>query len=143
MHARSLGEDMTVNARPALSMVAAAAALVLLIACANVASLLLSRGVARQREFAIRAALGGTRARLARQLLTESALIAVAGSAIGLLLAVVLMRSLRIAAPTSLPRVDDVAFDLPVVIIWIVTMVLAAASTGVGAGHPGDTRRSD
>ena len=131
VHARLLGEDMTVSARPALSMVAAAAALVLLIACANVASLLLSRGVARQRELAIRAALGGTRARLARQLLTESALIAVAGSAIGLLLAAVLMRSLRIAAPPSLPRVDDVAFDLPVVIIWIVMTVLAAVSTGV------------
>jgi predicted permease len=131
VHVRPLGDDLTVNARPALSMVAAAAALVLLIACANVASLLLSRSVARQRELAIRAALGGTPARLVRQLLTENTLIALAGSAIGLLLAAGLIRSLRIAAPPSLPRVDDLAFDLPAVIIWTITMVLAAVSIGV------------
>ena len=131
VHARPLGDDMTVTARPALSMVAAAAALVLLIACANVASLLLSRSVARQRELAIRAAIGGTRARLVRQLLTESSLMAVAGSASGLLLAALLMRSLRIAAPPSLPRVDDITFDLPVVVIWIATTLLAALATGI------------
>jgi len=131
VHARPLGDDMTVTARPALSMVAAAVALVLLIACVNVVSLLLSRSVARQRELAIRAAIGGTRARLVRQMLTDSSLMTIAGSAIGLLLAALLMRSLRIAAAPSLPRVDDIAFDLPVVVIWVATTVLAALATGI------------
>jgi putative ABC transport system permease protein len=131
VHSRPLAEDMTVAVRPALSMVASAVALVLLIACANVASLLLSRSVARQRELAIRAAMGGTRARLVRLLLTESSLMAVAGSTIGLLLAALLMRLLHVASPPWLPRMDDIGFDLPVVVIWIVTTLVAALATGV------------
>ena len=79
MHARALADDMTAPARPALSVMAVAVALVLLIACANVTNLLLSRGVTRQRELAIRAAIGGSRARIVRQLFTESAVFAIAG----------------------------------------------------------------
>jgi putative ABC transport system permease protein len=131
VHVRPLAEDMTMGARPALSMAGAAAALVLLIACANVASLLLSRGVARQRELAIRAALGGSRMRLLRHLLTESALIAISGSAFGLILAAFLMRSLRIASPPSVPRVEDLGFDGSFVVIWIVTTLIAALATGI------------
>jgi predicted permease len=131
VHVRPLAEDMTVAARPALSMVAAAAALVLIIACANVASLLLSRGVARQRELAIRAALGGSRARLLRHLLTESALMAAGGSVLGLLFAALLVRSLRFAAPAWLPRVEDLVFDGPALVIWAVITLVAAIATAV------------
>ena len=131
VHVRPLVQDMTVAARPALSMVAAAAALVLIIACANVASLVLSRGVARQRELAIRAALGGSRARLLRHLLTESVLMAVGGSVLGLLVAALLVRSLRVAAPAWLPRIEDLAFDGPALVIWVVTTLVAAVATAV------------
>ena len=131
VHVRPLVEDMTVPARPALSMVAAAAALVLIIACANVASLVLSRGVARQRELAIRAALGGSRARLLRHLLAESALMAVGGSVLGLLLAALLVRSLGVAAPAWLPRVEDLAFDGPALVIWMITTLVAATATAI------------
>ena len=133
VHARPLAEDMTMTARPALSMVAAAAALVLLMACANVASLVLSRGVARRRELAIRAALGGSRARLLRHLLTENALMAIGASALGLLLAALLVRSLRVAAPAWLPRFDDLAFDGPALVIWAMTTIVAVVVVGVVA----------
>ena len=92
VHARALVDDMTAPARPALSVLAVAVALVLLVACANVTNLLLSRGVTRQRELAIRAAVGGSRARIVRQLFTESAVFAIAGSALGLALAWWLVR---------------------------------------------------
>ena len=101
VHARPLVDDMTAAARPALSIMAVAVALVLLIACANVASLLLSRGVTRQRELAIRAAVGASRGRIVRQLFTESAVFAVAGSALGFGLAWWLVRLLPAVAPPT------------------------------------------
>jgi putative ABC transport system permease protein len=90
-----------------------AAALVLLIACVNVANLILSRNISRERELAIRTALGSGRPRLIRQLLTESLVIAVAGGTAGLILAYWGVKGLLTLSPDSIPRVDEVAFNAP------------------------------
>ena len=85
--------------------------LVLLIACANVANLLLARGAGRQREIALRGALGAGRRRVARQLLTESVILAFVGGAMGLFVAVLGIRGIRSLIPPSFPRVDEIQLD--------------------------------
>jgi putative ABC transport system permease protein len=131
VHARALADDVTLPVRPALLVLAAAVALVLLIACANVANLLLARGAARHRELAIRAALGGRRGRLIRHLLTESALLAAAGGALGLALAWALLRVLPLAAPAGVPRLADVTLDGPVIAFALAASLLAALVSGL------------
>jgi putative ABC transport system permease protein len=131
VHARPLIDDMTVVVRPALSIVATAVMLVLLIACVNVAGLMLSQGTARQQEFAIRTAVGGSRARLVRQVFTESATVAIAGSVLGLLLALWLVHAVRAIAPPTLPRLGDVAIDGPVLGLWGAATVFAILVTGL------------
>jgi len=130
VHVRGLGDDVTLPVRPALMVLAAAVALVLLIACANVANLLLARGAARHRELAIRAALGGGRGRLVRHLLTESAVLAAAGGALGLGLAWALLRVLPLAAPAGVPRLAEVTLDGPVVAFAAAASFLAALVSG-------------
>ena len=106
-----LREELGRPFRPALAMLAAATGLVLLMACANVAGLLLARGIARRRELAIRGALGAGGGRVVRQLLTESVLLSVAGGAVGCAMAAVIVRAAPALIPRSVPGLADVALD--------------------------------
>jgi putative ABC transport system permease protein len=106
-----LQEEMVGEARPALLALAAAVGFVLLIAVANLANLLLARGAARQREMAVRAAIGAGRSRLIRQLLTESTLLGLAGGVAGMVAAYWAILALPSVAPAEIPRIDEVALD--------------------------------
>jgi predicted permease len=125
-----LREKMLGRVEPALLLLLGAAGLVLSIACANVASLMLARGAGRGREIAIRTALGAGRARIARQLLAESLLLAAVGGVAGVLAAELTLPALLALAPPGLPRLSDVRIDGVVV----GTAALLTALTGVVSG---------
>lgn len=103
--------ELTRDVRPVLVIMLAAAALLLLVACGNVAAILLGAGIDRERELAVRGAIGASRGRLVQQLLTESTLLALAGALGGIALAVLTTRALTFLAPPGVPRLADVAID--------------------------------
>ena len=113
---RTLPDDLVGSSRPALIVLLASVGLLLLIACANVANLLLSHASARRREVALRAALGASAGRLTRQFFTESLLLAAAGGCVGLLIAVAGVRAVRAFGPASVPRIQDVTLNVPVLL---------------------------
>ncbi len=119
------------DTRPALLIFLAAVGFVLLIACANVANLLLARGAARSKEMAIRAALGARRGRIIRQLLTESLLLSIAGSGLGLLLAGWSKDLLLVLSPGNIPRIDEINLDGRVLVFTLGMAGLTAFIFGV------------
>ena len=121
---RSLDEFATAKLRPALLMLLGAVGFVLLIACANIANLLLARSAARTREMAVRAAIGATRQALIRQLLTESVLLSLVGAVLGLGIAVGAIRALMALAPMDQLRVNAIRID-GVVLLYTLAIALA------------------
>ena len=117
--------------RPFLLVLLGAIGFVLLIACANVANLFLARGSSRGREIAVRVAMGASRGRLIRQLLTESLLIALAGGALGLMVAYAGLSSLLATAPVNLPRVSDIRLDGWVFVFAFLISIATGAAFGV------------
>lgn len=145
VYIQTLDDAFTGQTRPALLMLMGSVGFVLLIACANVANLLLARGASRVREMAVRTALGASRVRVVRQLLTESILLAAFGEAAGVGTAFFLLRGILAIHPPDVPRIHQTAIDGPVLlfsllvsltvgIVFGLAPALDAARTDVNAG---------
>jgi len=135
----SLKDEMVGDVRPVLLLLLGAVGFVLLIACVNVANLLLARSTARQREFSIRAALGAGSGRILRQLLTESVLLAVLGGVLGLVVAKWGTAAALAAAPRSsfaptIPRAEDIGLDVRVLLFALIISMLTGIAFGMVPG---------
>ena len=126
-----LKDQVIGDARPSVIVLAGAVSFVLLIACANVASLLLSRALDRQKEIAVRAALGASRGRILRQLLTESVLLALMGGALGLMLTYWTLEGIRVLGPASVPRLHEISIDRAVLLYALLVSVVSGILFGL------------
>ena len=126
-----LKDQVVGDVRASVIVLVGAVSFVLLIACANVASLLLSRALDRQKEVAVRAALGASRARILTQLLTESVLLAVAGGALGLLFAYVSLEGIRVLGPASVPRLHEISIDSGVLLFALFISIASGILFGL------------
>jgi putative ABC transport system permease protein len=131
LRARPLSEVLIGPVRPALLLIWAAAGLLLLIACANLANLILTRSIGRQKEFAIRTALGATRTRMIRQALTESLMLSIGGGTLGVLAATWGVRLLRASGPARVPRLEEVHIDPAVLAFAVGISLLTGAVFGL------------
>ncbi len=131
IHAVSLKQFLLGDAQAPLAILFSAVGFVLLIACANVGNLFLARGWARRREFAIRAAIGATRAALLRQLAVESLIIALAGGACAFVIALWTTHALRTALPPDIPRLEQIQISFPVAVFTLVSSIAAALLAGL------------
>ena len=127
----SLHDDLVEDVKPALFILFGAVLFVLLIACVNVANLQLTRAAAREREMALRAALGAGRGRLIRQLLTESLVLGAVGTALGLVVALGLVRVLVAVAPEGLPLRDAIGIDGTVLVFTLLLAIATALLFGL------------
>jgi len=127
----TLSTAIVADTRPYIITLFVAVTFVLLIACANVANLMLSRGESRRREVAIRTAMGASRFRVVRQALTESLLFALVGGAVGLSIAVAVVNALRAALPASVPRAGDIAVDVGVLLFAVGITLVTGVLCGV------------
>ncbi len=130
---RPLADDVIGDVSEILWILLAAVGVVLLIACGNVANLLMVRAEGRHQEFAMRAALGASRGRMARALLSESVVLALAGGAVGIALAQAAISLLRTLAPTELPRVDEIGLHAPVLLFSFASSLLSGVLFGLVA----------
>jgi putative ABC transport system permease protein len=140
-----LQDAMTKQVRPALLLLLGAVGFLLLVACANVANLLLAQAAARQRELAIRAALGANRATLVRQFLVESSVLCGISGALGIMAARWGVDILLALAPKDLPRLDSVSANLPVLLFAVCVIISLAAGLGIFTAvraSSGDVRES-
>jgi putative ABC transport system permease protein len=127
----AIREDLVGDVRGALLVIQGAVGLVLLIACANVSSLLIARGTGRRRELTIRTALGASRAALVRQLLAESLLLGIAGGTLGLLATSWLVRGIVRLLPGGVPRADEIRIDVTVMAVTIAASIAASVLFGI------------
>ncbi len=124
-------DDLTRDVRPALLAILGAVGMVLLIACVNVTNLILGRGAQRRGEFAMRTALGASRARLVRQLVTEGLLLAAIGGVLGMAAAQMTLRALLVFIPPDLPRLSDIRLDTTVFAFSCVITTLIGLAFGL------------
>jgi putative ABC transport system permease protein len=127
----SMAGDLVAGVRPLLLVLMAGATLLLIVACANIANLLLARSVGRRREMAVRGALGAGRGRLMRQVLTESVVVALLGGLLGVATAWVVARGLLSVAPTDIPRLSAVRIDAPVLAFALATTIASGLVFGL------------